>query len=155
MAEIDLSDYEWPVVERPLTIDDYEELVALQEACFPGMKTWTREQIESQLRIFPEGQLCIVVDGKLAASASSLILNYDPQLDWHNWGAIADNGMIRNHAPKGDTLYGIEIMVSPEFRGMKLSRRLYDMRKQLCREKNLKRSLSAVEFQDFINMPMK
>ena len=40
---------------------------------------------------------------------------------------------------RGDTLYGIEIMVDPEYRGMKLSRRLYDARKQLCRERNLAR----------------
>ena len=32
-------------------------------------------------------------------------------------------------------------MVDPEFRGMKLSRRLYDARKELCREKNLARMI--------------
>ena len=42
------------------------------------MQPWTREQIESQLSIFPEGQICVEVDGKLAASSSSLILEYDP-----------------------------------------------------------------------------
>ncbi len=96
-------------------------------------------QIESQLAIFPEGQLCVEIDGRLAASSSSLILDYDSTLEWHNWKAIADGGYIRNHKPKGDTLYGIEIMVDPEFRGMKLSRRLYDARKELCRERNLAR----------------
>jgi len=45
--------------------------------------------------------------------------------------------------PKGDTLYGIEIMVHPDFRGMKLSRRLYDARKELCREYNLSRIIIA------------
>ncbi len=52
---------------------------------------------------------------------------------------VSSEGYIRNHKPKGDTLYGIEIMVDPEFRGMKLSRRLYDARKELCRQKNLAR----------------
>jgi predicted amidohydrolase len=41
----------------------------------------------------------------------------------------------------GDTLYGIEIMVDPEYRGLKLSRRLYDARKELCRERNLVRCI--------------
>ena len=58
-----------------------------------------------------------------------------PALEWHNWKVVADEGYIRNHKAKGDTLYGIEIMVDPEFRGMKLSRRLYDARKELCRAK--------------------
>ncbi|MFG0239847.1 MAG: GNAT family N-acetyltransferase, partial [Gimesia chilikensis] len=94
-------------------------------------------------KTFPEGQLCVEIDGRLAASSSSLILDYDPALEWHNWKAVADDGFIRNHNPKGDTLYGIEIMVHPEFRGMKLSRRLYDARKELCRNKNLSRIIIA------------
>ena len=124
MDPLDLQEYEWKIRVRQLTMDDYDALVAMQEKCFPGMATWKREHLESQLAIFPEGQLCIEIDGQLAASSSSLILKYSPSLEWHNWRAVSDNGFIRNHNPKGDTLYGIEIMVDPEFRGMKLSRRL-------------------------------
>jgi len=137
--ELDLTDFEWKIHIRQLTMDDFDDLVAMQERCFPGMQQWGRDQIESQLSIFPRGQLCVEVDGKLAASSSSLILDFDPNLAWHDWKKIADNGYIRNHDPKGDTLYGIEIMVDPEFRGMKLSRRLYDARKELCYERNLAR----------------
>jgi predicted amidohydrolase/ribosomal protein S18 acetylase RimI-like enzyme len=143
MEPLDLKEFEWKTVVRPLTIDDFDALVAMQQKCFPGMESWGREQIESQLAIFPEGQIGIEIDGKLVASSSSLILEYDPALEWHNWKAVADGGYIRNHKPKGDTLYGIEIMVDPEFRGMKLSRRLYDARKELCRRKNLARIIIA------------
>ncbi len=143
MGTLNLEEYEWRIKVRQLTLEDYEALVALQAKCFPGMPTWTREHIESQLRIFPEGQLCIQIDGELVASSSSLIVDYDPSLEWHNWSAIADHGYIRNHHRKGDTLYGIEIMVDPEYRGMKLSRRLYDARKELCRERNLARIMIA------------
>ncbi len=143
MDPLDLKEYEWKTTLRQLTMDDYDALVAMQTKCFPGMKIWGRDQIESQLKIFPEGQLCIVIDGQLAASSSSLMLDYDPAMEWHNWHAVADNGYIRNHNRKGDTLYGIEIMVDPEFRGMKLSRRLYDARKELCRERNLARIIIA------------
>ncbi|MFT7642675.1 MAG: putative amidohydrolase/ribosomal protein S18 acetylase RimI-like enzyme [Pirellulaceae bacterium] len=139
MEPLDLKEFEWKTAVRPLTIDDFDALVAMAEKCFPGMESWGRDQIESQLAIFPEGQLCVEIDGRLAASSSSLILEYDLTLEWHNWKVVADAGYIRNHKPKGDTLYGIEIMVDPDFRGMKLSRRLYDARKELCREKNLAR----------------
>ncbi len=140
---IDLEDYEWNLRLRPLAIEDFDELVAMQSRCFPGMKTWSREQIQSQIDLFPEGQLCIESEGRLVASSSSLILEYDPVLEWHNWKAVSDNGFIRNHNPRGDTLYGIEIMVAPEYRGMKLSRRLYDARKKLCRERNLHQIIIA------------
>ncbi|MEZ6147808.1 MAG: GNAT family N-acetyltransferase [Planctomycetaceae bacterium] len=136
---IDLSEHAWEIKVRPLTIDDFDDLVAMQLRCFPGMKPWARDQIESQLSRFPQGQLCVEVDGKLAASSSSLIIKHDPSLEWHNWQVIADGGYVRNHDPKGDTLYGIEIMVDPEFRGMKLARRLYEARKEICRQRNLAR----------------
>jgi predicted amidohydrolase/ribosomal protein S18 acetylase RimI-like enzyme len=143
METINLKDYEWKTILRPMTMDDFPALVEMQKVCFPGMVTWARDQIESQLAIFPEGQMCIEIDGKLAASSSCLILDYNPNLAWHDWKKVADNGFIRNHIPRGDTLYGIEIMVHPDFRGMKLSRRLYDARKDLCREKNLARIIIA------------
>jgi predicted amidohydrolase/GNAT superfamily N-acetyltransferase len=143
MDSLNLKEFEWSISARQLTIDDYDALVEMATICFPGIPSWSKEQIESQLAIFPEGQICIEVDGRLAASASSLILEYDTSLEWHNWKAISDSGFIRNHNPKGDTLYGIEIMVHPDFRGLKLSRRLYDARKQICRDRNLAKFIIA------------
>ncbi|HCS52151.1 GNAT family N-acetyltransferase [uncultured Rubinisphaera sp.] len=139
MPALDLSEFEWKTVLRKLTIDDFQELIALQELCFPGMAVWDIAQIESQIANFPEGQLCIEIDGQLAATSSSLMLLYDPDMAWYDWKKVADDGYIRNHNPKGDTLYGIEIMVHPDFRGMKLARRLYEARKEICRQKNLRR----------------
>jgi predicted amidohydrolase len=46
--------------------------------------------------------------------------------------------MLRTHDPDGDYLYGIDIAVDPKHRGMKLSRRLYDARKQFVVENNLR-----------------
>jgi predicted amidohydrolase/ribosomal protein S18 acetylase RimI-like enzyme len=140
---IDHEEFEREVVLRQLSIEDFDALVAMQQKCFPDMQTWQRDQIESQLRIFPEGQLVIEIDGQLAASSSCLIVDFSQYSDWHNWKAIADGGYIRNHDPSGDTLYGIEIMVDPAFRGMKLARRLYDARKEICRERNLARIIIA------------
>jgi predicted amidohydrolase/ribosomal protein S18 acetylase RimI-like enzyme len=139
MKPIKLASFEKKIVVRRIRFDDYDGLVQLQLKCFPGMKPWTREQIESQLRIFPEGQICVEYAGRIVASSSSLIIDFNMYDEYHSWREVADSGFIRNHTPEGDTLYGIEIMVDPEFRGMKLARRLYDARKQLAREKNLMR----------------
>ena len=136
---IDLSEFETHVRVRPMRIEDYPRIVELAEACFPGMKPWLEEQIESQLALFPEGQLVVEYDDQIVASSSSLIVDHDDYDDWQDWKVIADNGYIRNHDNEGDTLYGIEIMVDPEYRGLKLARRLYQARKALCRQKNLRR----------------
>lgn len=139
VSGISLSNFERKLRVRPLRGEDYERVVEMQLKCFPGMKPWTREQYSSQLSIFPEGQLCVAVDGVPVASASSLIVDFDLYSDWHDWKLVSDGGFIRNHDPGGDVLYGIEVMVHPDFRGMRLARRLYDARKQLCRERNLER----------------
>jgi predicted amidohydrolase/GNAT superfamily N-acetyltransferase len=68
-----------------------------------------------------------------------LIVEFDRYQEWHDWKVVSDRGYIGNHNPAGDTLYGIELMVDPDFRGMHLARRLYDARKDLCRTLNLAR----------------
>ncbi len=138
---IDLSDYEWKTTVRTLRVEDFESIIEMQRVCFPGLSVWKKEQIVSQIERFPEGQIGVEIDGKLAASSSSLMLQYTSNLSWHDYKKVSDNGFISNHDPIGDTLYGIEIMVHPEFRGMKLSRRIYEARKELCRNKNLKRMI--------------
>ncbi|HEY8943525.1 MAG TPA: GNAT family N-acetyltransferase [Polyangiaceae bacterium] len=139
MPKINLKKFEKTLNVRRLRPEDFEEVVRLQIACFPGMPPWTREQFDSQISIFPEGQICVEHGGRLLASSSSLVVDFDLYSDWHAWLQMSDDGYIRNHDPNGDTLYGIEIMVDPGFRGMRLARRIYDARKQLCRERNLVR----------------
>ncbi len=138
---IDLTEFERKVKLRRLRADDFDRVVELQLKCFPGMKPWTQEQFESQILTFPEGQICVEMEGRIVASSSSLMLDYSDYTDWHDWLEIADKGFIQNHDPEGDTLYGIEIMVDPELRGYRLARRLYDARKDLCRQKNLARMM--------------
>ncbi|MBU1095267.1 MAG: carbon-nitrogen hydrolase [Ignavibacteriae bacterium HGW-Ignavibacteriae-2] len=133
-----LDSFQKKIIVRNLKIDDYNDLVKLQLKCFPGMQPWKIEQIESQLKIFPEGQIIVEYRNKVIASSSSLILDMDIYEDEHSWYDISNKGFITNHNPEGDTLYGIEIMVDPQYRGMKLARRLYEARKELARNNNLK-----------------
>jgi predicted amidohydrolase/ribosomal protein S18 acetylase RimI-like enzyme len=139
MPELDLKTFERNIRVRPLKTEDFDEVVALQLKCFPGMQPWTREQFQSQIEIFPEGQICVEYTGRIVASSSSLVLDFDLYGEHHGWREASDAGFIRNHMHDGNTLYGIEIMVDPEYRGMKLARRIYDARKKLVRELNLMR----------------
>jgi predicted amidohydrolase/ribosomal protein S18 acetylase RimI-like enzyme len=124
---------------RRLRLSDYERVKEMQLKCFTQMKPWSFEQFKNLVTIFPEGQLGVEYDGKLAASSCSHILNFANYSEKDSWSKLTANGNITNHDPKGDTLYGIEIMVDPAFRGMKLSRRLYEARQKLVRDKNLRR----------------
>jgi predicted amidohydrolase/GNAT superfamily N-acetyltransferase len=138
MPQIDLAQFESHLEVRPLQLSDFDRIVEMQRACFPDMPTWSEDHVRSQIEHFPEGQIGVTYDGELVASSCSLIVDYDLCSDWHDWKAVADGGMIRNHNPKGDVLYGIEIQVHPDFLGMRLARRLYEARKSLVRDRNLK-----------------
>ncbi len=140
---IDLSEFESNVIVRTMRLDDFDAIVRLQHRCFPDMQPWQKDHIASQISIFPDGQIVVEIDGEVAASSSSLILNYDDNLEWHDWKKTADGGYIRNHRDEGDTLYGIEMMVDPAYRGMRLSRRLYAARKDLCRQRGLTRMIAG------------
>jgi predicted amidohydrolase len=122
---------------------DVPALQDLQRRCFGGLEPWTRTQIESQLSRFPEGQLCVELDGKLVASSSSLIIDAQDYTQGHSYDQVSDKGFIRNHDPEGDTLYGIDIAVEPSVRGMRLARRLYEARKELAVRHNLRAFMIA------------
>ena len=100
---------------------------------------WSQQQFESQVARFPEGQICIEDNGKVIAGVISVIVDYKKFGDLHTHTEITGNGYLTTHDPRGDTLYGVDVFVHPDYRGLRLGRRLYDARKELCRKLNLRR----------------
>ena len=68
----------------------------------------------------------------------SLIVQYELFGDDHTYAEITGNYTFNTHSETGNVLYGIEIFVDPEYRELRLARRLYDARKELCEKLNLK-----------------
>jgi predicted amidohydrolase/ribosomal protein S18 acetylase RimI-like enzyme len=137
VSETDVSKYEKKIIIRNIRMEDIDAIIALGKRCLPNMEAWKREQLVSHIRIFPEGQFCVEYEDKIVGSCSSLIVNFNEYHDQHTWSVITDNGFITNHDPEGLNLYGIEVMVDPEYRRMKLGHRLYEARKELARQLNL------------------
>jgi predicted amidohydrolase len=131
------------LVVRQLRKTDHRAVQEIQKRSFPMIESWTREQFESQLAIFPEGQLGVEIDGQLVATSSSLIVDEEDFGAYHTFDEVSDKGFIRNHDPEGDTLYGIDIAVDPRNRGVHLTRRIYEARKELARQRNLRAILIA------------
>lgn len=125
---------------RNLEIEDYEKLRTSMEEAYrgSGMGVWDPEPIKRLLHDFPEGQLCIEVNGVVAAVALTLVIRYADYGDDHSYSQVTGKGDLNTHNPKGDVLYGIEVFVHPDYRGLRLGRRLYDARKDLCEGLNLR-----------------
>lgn len=125
---------------RHLTIEDVKELKSASEKVYPDgqLATWSKSIIQRLLDVFPAGQVCVCVDGKVVGCAFSLIVKYDKFGDDHTYEQITGNFSFDTHDDEGDVLYGIEVFIHPDYRGLRLARRLYDIRKELCENLNLR-----------------
>jgi predicted amidohydrolase/ribosomal protein S18 acetylase RimI-like enzyme len=124
---------------RNLRPEDYAGVREIMDRVYRGMGgAWSPSEFDRLLRIFPEGQICIEDKGRVVAAALTLIIDYEKHGDRHTYNDIVSDGRFRNHDPDGDYLYGIDLFVHPDYRDMRLGRRLYDARKELCERLNRK-----------------
>lgn len=124
---------------RNLQMDDYAQLAQSFTRVYADKDVfWTREQIKTLITIFPEGQIVIVVDDKIVGCALSIIVDYDMVKGDHTYAKVTGNETFNTHNPKGNILYGIEVFIHPDYRGLRLARRMYEYRKELCEKLNLK-----------------
>ena len=123
-----------------LSLDDYQELKAAMIDAYTSLADpyWEEHQIETLINKFPEGQIVIKVNDHIAGCALSIRVDYDAFEEAHTYNEITGNDTFNTHTSYGDTLYGIDVFIKAEFRGLRLGRRLYDYRKELCERLNLK-----------------
>ena len=124
---------------RQLRLDDYAELAQSFKRVYADKDVfWTYDQIKKLTEIFPEGQVVTVVDGKIVGCALSIIVDYNLVKGDHTYAQVTGNETFNTHNPHGNILYGIEVFIHPDYRGLRLARRMYEYRKDLCETLNLK-----------------
>ena len=78
-----------------------------------------------------------IYDRKELEAVLCITLDYDKIFQaFDNITEDETGGMIVD--PKGNILYGIEVFIHPGYRGLRLARRMYEYRKELCETLNLK-----------------
>ena len=125
---------------RNLTIEDYHTLKEsmVQAYASLGGQYWKEESLLRLIQKFPDGQIVMTYNGKVVGCALSLIVRHERFEDAHTYRDVTGNFTFETHTVKGDVLYGIEVFVHPDYRGLRLARRLYEARKMLCERLNLK-----------------
>ena len=124
---------------RNLKESDYEDVREIMNLVYPSsLGAWTKDQFLSMIKRFPEGQICVEDNGQVLAAALTMVVKFSKLGQNHSYKDVVGDGHIRNHDPDGDYLYGIDVFVHPEYRELRLGRRLYEARKELCEILNLK-----------------
>lgn len=133
------------VTLRNLEIEDYKELKKSMIEAYPEMagSYWKEDHIKKLLNVFPEGQLVIVADGVVVGSALSILVTEGFAFKTKTYKDITGNYTFSTHNEFGDVLYGIDVFINPNYRGLRLGRRLYDARKELCEQLNLRSIIFA------------
>lgn len=133
---------------RRATRSDIPALIKLNIAAYPVLAedniVWGEAHLVSHLRIFPQGQFVALVKGKIVGAAATLVVDMGPdELRNHTWSGVTDSGYFNNHDLDADTLYGADIYVHPDARGLGVGAALYEARRRLCRKLNKRRILAG------------
>ncbi|UYZ23415.1 GNAT family N-acetyltransferase [Mesobacillus jeotgali] len=111
---------------RNYTENDFDQLIQIQKEAFPPPfpeeLLWNTEQLTNHINLFPDGALCVEIGGRIVGSITGLIVQLDNGDEDHSWADITDNGYIRNHNPEGNTLYIVDICISPAYRKLGLGK---------------------------------
>jgi GNAT superfamily N-acetyltransferase len=121
---------------RPTEPGDFPAIGRLARRVYPDdPDPWPGEYLQMQIRRFPEGQLVAIdgASGELVGMAASLRIEPD-RYSWNaSYVAMTDDGAFTNHDPRGQTLYGAEVMVDPSCRRRGVGSAIYAARFALAR----------------------
>jgi predicted amidohydrolase/GNAT superfamily N-acetyltransferase len=120
------------LVVRQAEPRDIGGIVALSQRVYGEEASYTPEMVQGHLAQFPTGQFVAEYEGTIVGYCATFRAREELVLAPHTWSAITGGGYASRHDSSGDWLYGMEVCVDPAYRGLRLGRRLYDRRKQLC-----------------------
>ncbi len=129
---------------RNLENADYPQVEKIMEQVYADIGgSWSYSSLSALIKDFPEGQIVIEDNGRVVAVALTVKCSYDRFSRSHTYDDLVGRRDRIRHDVNGDALYGMDLFVDPEYRDLRLGRRLYDSRKELCRNLNLRAILAG------------
>ncbi len=134
--------------------EDIPQIVACHKAVYGDLyeddELYGRRAYHLQFAAFPEGQFLAEIEGQVVGYTTAIIVQLDDD-DAHGYTyeEITGQGSFTTHTYSGDTLYGADIAVHPDYRRRGVSKRLYQKRRQLLRKYNLRRVVAYGRIPDY------
>ncbi len=129
---------------RNLEKQDYPQLKQLMDQIYQDIGgSWPEHTIFKLIDDLPEGQICVVDHDRIIGVALSVQVDYQQFSNPHTYDDLISKRETILNNPNGDALYGLDVLIHPDYRGYRLGRRLYEARKELCRQHNLRAILAG------------
>lgn len=130
---------------RNAKLEDVIQMEYVQSQCYPTLhksEILIRDHFANHINIFPEGQLVVEKDGLVVAAASTFRCNF-PEHDSTFLEETDNLWITKVQVQDGDWMYGIDMGVLPEYRGLGISTELYKARTEVCKKLGLKGQIIA------------
>lgn len=126
------------LIIRNASISDVKAIQSLTTKVYKNFSPYTLDMLKGQINSFPAGHFVATYGDKIVGYCATIKLNEALALSKHTWNEATGGGYGITHNSKGQYLYGYEISVDPDYRGLKIGARFYNERKKLCKYMHLK-----------------
>lgn len=130
---------------RTASLKDAVQMEYVQSQCYPTLhesELLNRNHFINHIKVFSVGQIVVEKDGKIIASASTFRCNF-PKHDSTFLEETDNLWITKVHISDGDWMYGIDMGVLPEYRGLGISKEMYKARHEVCKTLGLKGQIIA------------
>lgn len=132
----------------------YNELKEIMQHCFhdiQGQNYSTYEEIELMSSLYPKGQLICTLEGKLIGANLSRIVPFDRYKENHTQVMCSDLNLFIDDAIQGDSVYGLDVFVHPDYRYLKIGKTIVEKFIQNVYEDNFKCMMGISRIPDYIH----
>lgn len=132
------------ITTRRWRAEDIPQIIECSRATYHDYSEefiYTPRQYEMQFSAFPQGQIVAVCNKQVVGYATSIIVNIDDDF-WYDVDELTGAGTFSTHNPDGDTLYGADIAVHPDFQRRGIAIMLYQRRIGIMKKYNLRRMIA-------------
>jgi predicted amidohydrolase/GNAT superfamily N-acetyltransferase len=126
------------LVVRQATTQDIPAIITMMRRAYPTMPVYTPGNLQGQMAAFAEGQFVAEAQDEIVGYAATFRIDGDTAMAPHTWSEITGSGYASRHDPIGEWLYAMEVCVDPAWRGRRVGQRLYEARKQLAENLELR-----------------
>ena len=115
-----MSDKPAKLIVRNAETRDIPGIREVSERVYGTGMGYSSSEILGQINRFQDGQFVAEYEGRIVGYCATFMISSDVALKPHTWNEITGVGFAARHDPDGDMLYGMDVMVHPDYRRLRI-----------------------------------